>query len=106
LSVAGSLKSHVVTFARELPDKRIIAIAPRFLTSLVKEGEYPLGEQVWHETRIVPPPGSSDVWYDAITGQKVQGEDTLWLREILQQFPVALLVNQAEAALQETEGNK
>jgi (1->4)-alpha-D-glucan 1-alpha-D-glucosylmutase len=106
LSVAGSLKSHVVTFARELPDKRIIAIAPRFLTSLVKEGEYPLGEQVWHETRIVPPAGSSDIWYDAITGQKVQGEDTLWLREILQQFPVALLVNEAEPLPQETEGNK
>ncbi|MDM9385679.1 malto-oligosyltrehalose synthase [Chlorogloeopsis sp. ULAP01] len=96
LTVAGSLKSHVVGFARELGDKKILAIAPRFFTSLVKEGEYPLGEQIWQETRIVPPADSSPVWQDAITGQQVQGEDTLWVREILQKFPVALLVNQSE----------
>ncbi len=96
LTVAGSLKSHVVAFARELGDKKIIAIAPRFLTSLTKEGEYPFGEQVWQETRIVPPAGSSSNWQDLITGQQVQGEDTLWVREILQQFPVALLINQPQ----------
>jgi (1->4)-alpha-D-glucan 1-alpha-D-glucosylmutase len=94
LTVVGSLKAHVVTFARELDSQRVIAIAPRFLTSLVKEGEYPLGEQVWQETRILPPAGSSAVWVDTITGQKVEGGDALWLREILQHFPVALLVNE------------
>ncbi|MCX7594944.1 MAG: malto-oligosyltrehalose synthase [Fischerella sp.] len=101
LTVAGSLKSHIITFARELGEKKIIAIAPRFLTSLVKEGEYPLGEQVWQETRIVPPTGSSGVWQDAITGQQVQGEDTLWVREILQKFPVALLIHRPELSTQE-----
>lgn len=94
LTVAGSLKSHIVGFTRELGDKKIMAIAPRFFTSLIKEGEYPLGEKVWQETRIVPPAGSGAVWQDAIAGQQVQGEDTLWVRDILQQFPVALLINQ------------
>jgi (1->4)-alpha-D-glucan 1-alpha-D-glucosylmutase len=96
LTVVGSLKTHVVTFARDMGDTRAIAIVPRLLTSLIKEGEYPLGEQVWHETRILQPPGSSSIWQDAITGQEFQGEETLWLKEILRHFPVALLIGKVE----------
>lgn len=94
LTVIGSLKEHIIAFARKCGDITAIAIAPRLLTSLIKEGEYPLGEQVWQETRISLPPGTSSVWYDAITGEKVQGEDTLWMREVLKYFPIALLINQ------------
>ncbi len=63
------------------------------LVSLVEIGEYPFGEQVWQETRIVPPTDSTNVWQDVFTGKQVEGEDALWVRDILQDFPVALLVN-------------
>lgn len=96
LTVLGSLKGHIVAFSREFDDKRAIIIVPRFLTSLVKEGEYPLGEQVWHETRILQPPGSSAALHDVISGQTIQGDETLWLKEILAHFPVALLVGKVE----------
>ncbi len=92
ITVVGSLKSHVVTFLRRSGQHELMVVVPRFLTSLIKEDELPLGEQVWHETRILPPPGASDLWQDAISGQQIQGEDTLWLKEILSQFPVALLL--------------
>ncbi|MBE9215676.1 malto-oligosyltrehalose synthase [Plectonema cf. radiosum LEGE 06105] len=93
LTVVGSLKSHVVGFSRELGKQKIIVIAPRFFTSLVEMGKYPLSEQVWQETRIVPPSDSTSIWQDVFTGQQVEGEDALWVRDILQHFPVALLVN-------------
>ncbi|HEY9699170.1 MAG TPA: malto-oligosyltrehalose synthase [Trichocoleus sp.] len=96
LTIVGSLKSHIVAFSRELGGTKAIVIVPRLLTPLVKEGEYPMGEQVWHETRLLQPPGSSLVWRDAITGQEIQGEDTLWVKEILKHFPVALLVSQPQ----------
>jgi (1->4)-alpha-D-glucan 1-alpha-D-glucosylmutase len=96
LTILGSMKGHVVAFARDLGDMRAIVVIPRFLTSIVKEGEYPMGEQVWQETRILQPPGSSSIWVDAITGQEVQGNDTLWLKEILSHFPVALLFSKVE----------
>ncbi|NJO40080.1 MAG: malto-oligosyltrehalose synthase [Cyanobacteria bacterium CRU_2_1] len=96
LTVLGSLKTHVVAFARDLGDMRAIVVVPRLLTSLVKEGDYPFGEQVWHETRILQPPGSSTVWHDVITGQAIEAEDTLWLKEILNHFPVALLIGKVE----------
>ncbi|MEA5593551.1 malto-oligosyltrehalose synthase [Rivularia sp. UHCC 0363] len=92
LTVVGSLKTHVVGFSRELGDQKIIVIAPRFFTSLVEMGEYPLSEK-WQETRIVPPTDSTSVWQDVFTGKQVEGEDALWVRDILQHFPVALLVN-------------
>jgi (1->4)-alpha-D-glucan 1-alpha-D-glucosylmutase len=91
LTVLGSLKAHVVAFTRELGDMQMIAIAPRLLTPLVREGEYPIGEQVWRETRILQPPDADSVWHNAVTGQKIEGDDTLWMKEILSQFPVALL---------------
>jgi len=94
LTVIGSLKGHVVAFARELGERRALVIVPRFPSSLVKDGEYPLGEAVWHETRLLPPPGSRLRWRDALTGQMVQGEEALWLREVFQHFPVALLINE------------
>jgi (1->4)-alpha-D-glucan 1-alpha-D-glucosylmutase len=96
LTVVGSLKPHIIAFARDLGETRTIVIVPRLMTSLVKEGEYPLGEQVWHETRILQAPGSSSVWQNLITGQEIQGEDTLWLKDILNQFPVALLTGVIE----------
>jgi (1->4)-alpha-D-glucan 1-alpha-D-glucosylmutase len=103
LTVQGSLKSHVVAFSRELGDMRAIVIVPRLMTSLVKEGEYPVGEQVWHETRILQSPGSSAVLQDVITGQEIKGEETLWLKEILAHFPVALLVGKAEETFDMSE---
>ncbi|MBK7984097.1 MAG: malto-oligosyltrehalose synthase [Candidatus Competibacteraceae bacterium] len=94
LTVIGSLKAHVVAFARELGERRALVVAPRFSTGLVKDGEWPLGEAVWHETRVLPPAGSRLRWRDALSGQLVQGEEALWLREALKHFPVALLFNE------------
>ncbi|MGB3508914.1 MAG: malto-oligosyltrehalose synthase [Microcoleaceae cyanobacterium] len=95
LVVLGSLKEHIVAFSRKWGDTTAIIIAPRLLTNLVKEGEYPLGEQVWQETRICLPSGSSLVWKNVITQQELKGEqeDTLWIRNVLNDFPVALLIN-------------
>ncbi|MER2582456.1 MAG: malto-oligosyltrehalose synthase, partial [Candidatus Competibacter sp.] len=94
LTVIGSLKSHVVAFARELGERRALVVVPRFSSGLVKDGRYPLGETVWHETRVLPPAGSRLRWRDALTGESVQGEEALWLREVFQHFPVALLINE------------
>ncbi len=94
LAVLGSLKDKIVAFSRKCGDRSAIIIAPRLLTDLIKEGENPLGEQVWQETRISVASGSSFVWKNAITNQEIQSEDTLWMRDILRDFPVALLINQ------------
>ncbi len=94
LSVLGSLKERIVAFSRTCGSTTAIVIAPRLITDLVKEGEYPLGEQVWQETRISVGSGSSYLWKNVITNQEIESEDTVWMRDILRDFPVALLINQ------------
>ena len=94
LTVIGSLKAHVVAFAREWGDQRALVVAPRFSTKLVKPGDFPMGETVWHETRILPPTGSRLRWHDALSGHSVAGGEALWLRQVLHSFPVALLINE------------
>lgn len=94
LTIIGSLKNHIVAFARELGEQRAVVVVPRFSTHLVKVGDFPLGEAVWHETRILPPTGSRLRWRDALSGAIVQSEEALWLREVLQHFPMALLINE------------
>ncbi len=94
LTVVGSLQDHIITFSRTWGDTTAIAIAPRFFTALMREGELPLGEQIWHETRLSLPPGFASTWYDAISGQTLTGKDTLLLRDVLNHFPGALLISQ------------
>ena len=84
-----------MAFARERGERRALVVAPRFSSGLVEDGGYPLGEAVWRETRVLPPPGSRLRWRDALTGETVQGEEALWLREVFHYFPVALLINES-----------
>jgi (1->4)-alpha-D-glucan 1-alpha-D-glucosylmutase len=91
IEVGGKFKEHIVAFARSFGDTTAIAIAPRFLTSLVQSGEYPIGE-VWADTQLQLPQGMQSSWRDAITGQTISGTGAI--AQILQHFPVALLVSQ------------
>jgi (1->4)-alpha-D-glucan 1-alpha-D-glucosylmutase len=94
VEVSGKFKEHIVAFARSFGDTMAIAIAPRFLTSLVQPGESPVGEQVWADTQLQLPQGSQSTWRDAISNQTISGSGTIAIGQILQHFPAALLVNQ------------
>jgi (1->4)-alpha-D-glucan 1-alpha-D-glucosylmutase len=100
IEVSGKFKEHIVAFARSFRDttaigsagtRSVIAIAPRFFTSLVQPGEYPIGE-VWADTQLQLPQGMQSSWRDAITNQTISGTGAI--AQILQHFPVALLVSQ------------
>ncbi|ARV58545.1 malto-oligosyltrehalose synthase [Nostocales cyanobacterium HT-58-2] len=94
LEVSGKFKEHIIAFARSQGNKTIVTIAPRFFTSLIQPGEYPLGQQIWNDTCLKLPTQASSVWKDAITEQPVQANGTVFIGEALKHFPVALLVSQ------------
>ncbi len=96
LEATGQLQNHVVAFGRSFGDAMAIAIAPRFYTKLVKSGEYPLGERVWADTQLKLPAGSQFTWRNAITNQTVSGDGAIAIGNILQHFPVALLIGQGQ----------
>ncbi|MDB9446352.1 malto-oligosyltrehalose synthase [Anabaena sp. CS-542/02] len=91
LETGGKFSDHIIAFARIHGDDQIITIAPRFLTSVIQPGEYPLGLSVWDNTYIQLPPVASLMWQDSITGEKLKADKNIMVGEALQNFPVALL---------------
>ncbi|MCI0693151.1 malto-oligosyltrehalose synthase [candidate division KSB1 bacterium] len=92
LKVEGKFENHIIAFARKTENAWALMIAPRFLSGVVKEGEYPLGEQAWADTRVVMPAEAPVMWNNALTSQPISGERGLWLADVFQHFPAALLL--------------
>ncbi len=96
IEVRGTFKDHIVAFARNYGNTWVVTIAPRLLTTLIKEGELPLGQHVWDNTHIILPEGAPFLWKDAIATQLIEGGKILPMSEVLKHFPVALLMSKEE----------
>ncbi|MBF2046972.1 MAG: malto-oligosyltrehalose synthase [Elainella sp. C42_A2020_010] len=89
LEVEGPHKNHIIAFARRHANSTVITIAPRYLTSIVEPGEYPLGS-VWGDTYLQLPDGLA-VQQNLITAESLAAEGKILIAQALQHFPVALL---------------
>lgn len=87
IEVIGQHKNSIIAFSRNYQDKTIIAIAPRFLTGIIKPEQLPLGTEIWSDTSLKL---ANKDWYSLIDAQTIAGETAVG--KILQNFPVALLV--------------
>ncbi|MCC5652165.1 malto-oligosyltrehalose synthase [Nostoc sp. XA013] len=96
LEVQGTYANHIIAFARREGNQTAIAIAPRFLTSLIQPGDNPNGLSVWKDTHLQLPPGTSPTWKNVLTQQPLEVTETLSIGSALADFPVALLVSSAE----------
>jgi (1->4)-alpha-D-glucan 1-alpha-D-glucosylmutase len=94
LTVRGKLARHVVAFVRKGDDEWAMCVAPRFVSSVVPEGVWPIGE-VWADARVVLPKGAPKSFDDAITGMHIDAAKAIPVSEALKRFPVALLVGRA-----------
>lgn len=95
LEVTGSKQDHVIAFGRRIGDRWALAIAPRWTAQLTSGSRPPLGEKVWLDTAVLLPQGAPDSWLIVLTGASLVGDGggKLFLRGILSEFPVALLIN-------------
>jgi (1->4)-alpha-D-glucan 1-alpha-D-glucosylmutase len=94
IRVEGDHRNNVISFARARDDRFALTIAPRFLSRIIGEGEYPLKEQVWGNTSLILPDGFPAEWTDSITGARLlSNNDVLPVGEILSSFPAGLLVS-------------
>ena len=87
IEVTGKHQDSIIAFSRNYRDKTIVAIAPRFLTGIIKPGQLPLGMEVWSDTSLKL---AGRDWHNLIDGQKIEGETVVG--KILHNFPVALLI--------------
>jgi (1->4)-alpha-D-glucan 1-alpha-D-glucosylmutase len=92
LEVTGKFQNHIVAFAKQQGNTTIAVITPRFLTSVVQLEEHPLGD-IWADTALQLPELGSASWTNLITQQTVKADTHLAIAQVLDQFPVALLLN-------------
>jgi (1->4)-alpha-D-glucan 1-alpha-D-glucosylmutase len=92
IEMKGKFEDHLVVFSRRDGDRWAIIICPRFLTSVVQEGQFPMGQEVWEDTRLLLPEAAPILWNEALTGEEVKGGKTVLIGDILRYYPVAMLV--------------
>jgi (1->4)-alpha-D-glucan 1-alpha-D-glucosylmutase len=92
LSPRGRCRENVVAFARRKGPLWAVTVVPRLLHSRVKDGELPLGQEFWADTRLTAMDGMPSIWRDAIAGEELVFESNCPVGAILQRFPVALLI--------------
>lgn len=93
VAVMGQYSDRIIAFARSHGKQTAIIIAPRFLTKVIEPPQFPLGD-VWGDTAITLPKNSGSSWYEAIADHTISGNENIYLSQILQYFPVGLLINQ------------
>ncbi|HPN55490.1 MAG TPA: malto-oligosyltrehalose synthase [Candidatus Omnitrophota bacterium] len=91
LSSAGHHADSVIAFARVLDGAWSVTVAPRFLTRVCGPDSMPLGEQAWQNTHVIMPAGSPRDFQNVLTGQHKDNPGKLFLRDIFNSLPVALL---------------
>ena len=96
LHCAGNRKENVFAFARRSRNHWALIAVPRLSTKLVHAGQPPLGKEVWGTSSLALPRNAPDGWTDVFTGENLisresNGESSLYLRDVFQDFPVALL---------------
>jgi (1->4)-alpha-D-glucan 1-alpha-D-glucosylmutase len=94
LEAAGKFNDNIIAFARSHGGKWAVTIVPRFLFTVIREGEYPLGQEVWDDTHIPLPDEIVHKWKNVITGQFLKSNNKLIIGEVLKHFPVALLMRE------------
>ncbi|MCX5871781.1 MAG: malto-oligosyltrehalose synthase [Deltaproteobacteria bacterium] len=102
LESAGRFRSHVIAFARRYHQQWAIVIAPRLLSHLVQEGDFPLGRQVWQDTEVIMPDWSPLEWRNVITNEVLSAGSALPVGDLLHSFPVALLMGEGKKQYAQT----
>jgi len=90
LEVSGPWARHIVAFERASEDARILIIVPRFLTTLVKPDELPVGEKIWGDTCINLPRTCFGVYHNALTGERFEAKGPVNVGDALAIFPVGV----------------
>jgi (1->4)-alpha-D-glucan 1-alpha-D-glucosylmutase len=98
LSGQGEQSAHVVAFARHGGGLEALIVVPRLCVSLARGEQHPPLGALWGETWLPLPHVSADSRYtNWLTGTNlsvsvIQGTPGIYLRDLLADFPVALLV--------------
>ena len=93
LEVKGSKSENLVAFARNFENETIIVAVPRLIYHMIsKEKPFPIGEEVWKDTKIILPDDYKNFkWQDIFTGKIFNSETEIKTGSIINLLPVSVL---------------
>ncbi len=92
LKTEGKYQKNIVAFARKLENKYAVTAVPRFLYGIIKEGELPLGNEIWNDTKIMLP-FENKSFCNEITGEEIKADKGLFAGDVFKSFPAALMIS-------------
>ncbi|MCE5186060.1 MAG: malto-oligosyltrehalose synthase [Planctomycetaceae bacterium] len=95
LQVRGSLRDHLIAFARVHGERAAVTAVPRFLSRFITPDTMPLGE-IWNDTEVMLPEEFLAAWYNCFTEARTDAERSIKASDLLAGFPVACVVNVPE----------
>ena len=93
LSVEGTRKEYVCTFARRYERKWALVAAPRFFSKLTAVNIPPFRKQVWQDNHILLPDDAPQNWFNILTGETLREGRGITLAELFYEFSVAMLMS-------------
>jgi (1->4)-alpha-D-glucan 1-alpha-D-glucosylmutase len=97
LTAEGEAAEHVLAFARLLGREAVVVIAPRLCLKLIEGADLPLvPSDRWARAAVPLPDALIDCdFFDIVTGDTTRAPFVL--RDVLQRFPLAILVTRSDA---------
>ncbi|OWK34774.1 malto-oligosyltrehalose synthase [Fimbriiglobus ruber] len=95
VTATGKKADHLFAYLRTSSSETVLVVAPRLVAGLLgEETSAPLGERVWADTALqLPDQLIGREWRNVLTATTIRAEGAaLRMAEILQYFPVAVLV--------------
>jgi (1->4)-alpha-D-glucan 1-alpha-D-glucosylmutase len=96
IRVEGCYKENIIAFARVFQEKTAFVVAPRFVSTITRPDQLPVGEKLWKDTRIIIPGSPPFLWLNAITEEKIKSSKGMLIGHILNKFPVGLIITEKQ----------
>jgi (1->4)-alpha-D-glucan 1-alpha-D-glucosylmutase len=94
LEISGKNEKNLIAYARKKENNWVVVVAPRFLTSIIKDTELPIGKNVWKETFIKLP--GKFRFINQFTADQLTVNNHIAAADILKYFPLSLLTGKEE----------
>jgi (1->4)-alpha-D-glucan 1-alpha-D-glucosylmutase len=96
LAADGSRRDHVFAFARVVGQRQALVVVPRLVATLKPDGDAPIGDMVWGDTRIRVPESAPRCYQQLFTGRCIPAVDDggrTWIKaaDVFEAFPIGFL---------------
>ena len=96
LAADGTRRDHVFAFARILGQRQALVVVPRLVATLKPDGDAPVGEAVWEDTRVQVPASAPRCYRHLLTGRCVpviEDAGRTWIEAavVFEAFPIGFL---------------